>query len=596
MSEMKETMENKAEMEAAAPVPAFQKKKKKRKKKGVGIILALLILLAVVLGTFYYNKKKQTERTAASAQTVQTSSVEKRDITSELTASSSLSPKDTYEITSLVEGEVLEAPFEEGDVVEKGQILYRIDTSSVDTELTSAETSLTRARENLATAQEDYDEAASKYGRGTYQSTDTGYIKTLYIKVGDKVGNGTKIADIYNDKTMKLRIPFLSAEAAEIPVGAEAVVTIEDSGEQLGGIVTIVSNMEEALSGGRLVRYVTMEVANPGGLTATMEATASVGEFVCSEEGTFEPLTETVMNAEISGSNNLEIESLLISEGDFVSTGTALFKATDKSTEKYMRSYKDSLDSAKDSLQSAENKLKNTQDNIEDYTITAPISGTVITKSTKAGDNVTKGSSGSSTLAVIYDLSSMTLEMSVDELDVQSVKVGQAVEITADAVEGQTFYGTVTNVSLQGSYSNGVTNYPVTVTLEDSGNLLPGMNVDAVIILDSSEQTLCIPAGSLMRGNRVYVKDDSVTERQGNVPAGFRSIDVETGIINDDYVEILSGLEEGDVVYVDPNAGSSTTVNMWQMAAPAGNFGGGGGGAPSGNRGGSGQNSGGGPR
>ena len=99
----------------------------------------------------------------------------------------------------------------------------------------------------------------------------------------------------------------------------------------------------------------------------------------------------------------------------------------------------------------------------------------------------------------------MTLEMSVDELDVSSIKVGQSVEITADAVEGETFTGTVTNVSLQSSYSNGVTNYPVTVTLDDTGSLLPGMNVDAKIILDSSENALVIPANALMRGNRVYV-------------------------------------------------------------------------------------------
>lgn len=555
-------------MKQAPPVPVPQKKKKR--KKGKKIFFILLLLLAGIIGAFYYNRKQQAEKAGAAAKAVQTASVERRDITSELTASSTLSPKDTYEITALVEGEVLEAPFEEGDVVEKGQILYRIDTSSMETDLSSSQTSLTRAQENLQTAQEDYDEAVSKYGSGTYQATDTGYIKALYIKAGDKVGSGTKIADIYDDTTMKLRVPFLSAEAAEIPVGTMAAITIEDTGEQLNGLVTVVSNMEEALSGGRLVRYVTMEVENPGGLTTEVEATASIGEFFCSEEGTFEPVTETVMSADLSGNNSLEVETMLVSEGDYIGKGAALFKATAKSVEKYMRTYKDSLDSAKDSLETSQNKLKNTQDNIEDYTITAPISGTVITKSTKVGDNITKGSSGSSTLAVIYDLSSMTLEMSVDELDVRSVKVGQTVEITADAIEGQTFKGTVTNVSLQSSYSNGVTNYPVTVTLEDSGELLPGMNVDAVIILDSAENALCVPAGALMRGNRVYVKDETSTEAHGSVPAGFQAVNVETGIISDDYVEVLSGLSEGDVVYVDPNAGSTTTVNMWQMSGPGG--------------------------
>lgn len=90
------------------------------------------------------------------------------------------------------------------------------------------------------------------------------------------------------------------------------------------------------------------------------------------------------------------------------------------------------------------------------------------------------------------------------------------------------------------------------MTLDEVGDLLPGMNVDGTIILDQVDNALMIPVDSLMRGNRVYVKDDSVTRQQGNVPAGFKAVEVETGISNDDYVQITSGLSEGDEVYVDP--------------------------------------------
>ena len=55
-----------------------------------------------------------------------------------------------------MEGEVVEANFEEGDVVEKGQVLYRIDASSMDSDLSSAQTSLQRAKESVQTAQTDY--------------------------------------------------------------------------------------------------------------------------------------------------------------------------------------------------------------------------------------------------------------------------------------------------------------------------------------------------------------------------------------------------------------------------------------------------------
>ena len=616
------------------------------------IVIVLIVVLAALLGGFFLYKKKTSSQKSQGDQSVSTATVKRTDISSELTASSSLSPKDTYEVTSLVEGEVIEANFEEGDVVEKGQVLYRIDASSMDSDLSSAQTSLQRAKESAQTAQSDYAEETARIAGNTYRSTASGYIKTLYIKEGDKVNNGTKIADLYDDSVMKITVPFLSGEAAEINVGDEAAVTLEDTGEQTSGTVTVVSSMEETLSGGRLVKNVTVEVSNPGGLTTDTAASVTVDGFVCSAEATFTAKTETTLSVELSGNKSLEIENLLIHEGSYVDKNSDLFRVTAKTAEEYLKEFKDAVESADDNLENAENKLSNTQDSVDDYTITAPISGTVITKNAKVGDKISKSSSGTTTMAVIYDLSTMTLEMSVDELDVSSIKVGQSVEITADAVEGETFTGTVTNVSLQSSYSNGVTNYPVTVTLDDTGSLLPGMNVDAKIILDSSENALVIPASALMRGNRVYVKkssdstenadtqrndssdnvgdadserknhgdgtlnadsvdrqpdagaeasgsskgsgtDNSSSKSTGsgksgssNVPDGFEEVQVTTGIINDDYVEILSGLSEGDEVYISSDSGSSTQTNQMQMGGmggPGGDMGGGAPGGPGGN-------------
>lgn len=645
---------------------AAEKKRKKRKGKSGRTVIVLIVVLAALLGGFFLYKKKTSSQKRQGDQSVSTAIVKRTDISSELTASSSLSPKDTYEVTSLVEGEVIEANFEEGDVVEKGQVLYRIDASSMDSDLSSAETSLQRAKESAQTAQSDYAEETARIAGNTYRSTASGYIKTLYIKEGDKVNSGMKIADLYDDSAMKITVPFLSGEAAEINVGDEAAVILEDTGEQISGTVTVVSSMEETLSGGRLVKNVTVEVSNPGGLTTDTAASVKVDGFVCSAEGTFAAKTETTLSVEISGNKSLEIENLLIHEGSYVEKNSELFQVTAKTAEEYLKEFKDAVESADDNLENAENKLSNTQDNVDDYTITAPISGTVITKNAKVGDKISKNSSGTTTMAVIYDLSTMTLEMSVDELDVSSIKVGQSVEITADAVEGETFTGTVTNVSLQSSYSNGVTNYPVTVTLDDTGSLLPGMNVDAKIILDSSEDALVIPASALMRGNRVYVKkspdstenadtqrndssdnagdadserknpgdgtqnadsadrqpdagaeasgsskgsgtDNSSSKSTGsgksgssNVPDGFEAVQVTTGIINDDYVEILSGLSEGDEVYISSDSGSSTQTNQMQMGGmggPGGDMGGGapgglgGNGGPGGSNGGSGRRS-----
>lgn len=549
----------------------MEKKSRKRKRLNKTVILigALVLIGAALAGIMVFRQKAKAA--AAPVQENRTAAVVKQSITSTLSSSGTLAAKDTYTITSLVEGEVTMADFEEGDQVEKGQILYQIDPSSIDSELSSANNSVSRAENSYNSAKEDYSEVQSEWSGNTYKATETGYIKNLYVEAGDKINNGSQIADIYSDAMMKLRLPFLREEAAMIQVGDQAIVTLSGTGEQLAGQVTTVSSMDETLAGGRLVRYVTIVVANPGGLTTDMTATAEVGEFACSEEGSFSVAVDKTMSASFSGNGSAEIEQLLVSEGDYVTEGQPIFSITSKSASDLLETYKNALDQAEEGLETAKNKLESTQDSLENYTITAPISGQVIQKAAKVGDNITRSGSSDTTLAVIYDLSSLTFEMSIDELDIQNVKVGQEVEVTADAFEGQTFSGTVTNVSLQSTYSNGVTTYPVTVTLEESGDLLPGMNVDGTIIIDQAEDVLTIPVDSLMRGNQVYVKDDTITEPADGVPAGFRAVQVKTGLTNDTYVEITEGLSEGDQVYVDESSKESDMMGvMMQMAVPGG--------------------------
>lgn len=559
-------------------------KKGRPKKKGVLVLIIGAAVLAAVFGLWLL-KSRSARTSSEGAQGQRTAVVTKGTITSELSSSGVISPKDTYSLTALVEGEVISADFEEGDQVTEGQILYQIDVSSMESELKSASTSLERAQKKYEKAQEDYNEAVSDYSGNTYKATRTGYIRELNIQAGDQVGQNTDIASIYNDQIMKIRVPFLAQEAAAIGAGNQAVLTLTDTEEQINGVVTAVSNMDEVLDGGRIVRYVTIEAANPGGLTSSHSAVAEINGMVCTAEGSFEAATDLVMKADLPSS--VEVEAMLVHEGDYVTEGTPIFRIASKDAEDLLDTYQDAMAQAEESLESAQSKVDSTKESCDNYTITAPISGQVITKSVKEGDTISRNSGSSdTTLAVIYDLSQLTFEMSVDELDVRSVQVGQKVSVTADALEGQTFAGTVTNVSLESVQSNGVTNYPVTVTLDETGDLLPGMNVDGVILLDQTEDALMIPIDSLMRGNRVYVKDDTVKEAEGSVPAGFRAVEVETGLTNDDYVEIVSGLSEGEEVYVNE---SSKSTDAFMMGGPGGGMGGGPGsgmGAPAGRAGG----------
>lgn len=570
------------------------------------IIGALVLMAAAGGGAFYLNKHKSV---SSGEQDIKTGTVSRQTIQSSLSSSGTISPKDSYKITSMVDGTIISADFQEGDVVEEGQVLYRIDSSSIDSKLSSANSSLERSENSYSRALDNYSKASSDFSGNTVKSKYTGHIKSINITIGDQVSSNTEIAEIYDDSTMKLDVPFLSVEAALIPVGTYATVVIEDTLEEIYGVVTSVDSMESTLTGGQLVRYVTIEVTNPGGLTTDMTATANINGMNSSGDGTF----QAVRNFSIKADNltsSVTVQQLLVNEGDYVVAGQALFLADADDIEDIMYTYKDKVDSAKSSVESAQSSLDSTTDTYDNYTITAPISGTVVTKSVNVGENVQNGSSATS-LAVIYDLTEVTFDMNIDELDISNVKVGQSVDVTADAFENETFKGTVTKISMEGTSSNGVTYYPVTVTMTDFGGLLPGMNVEGVIILDESENALAIPVDALQRGDKVYVKNkagESYTDKSSseksdksdmtksfsNVPDGFHEVSVETGLTSDTYVEIISGdLEEGDEVYVSQSTVSSDENSGMMMGGGPGSSGGPGGGGFGGGSGSGGNRSGG---
>ena len=578
---------------------------KKRKMLLAAVLLAAAA--AIAAGIFIYRSKTKTNTSTVSRNNV--SKVARGDISNDLSSSGTLAPKDTYTITSLVSGEIITADFNEGDQVTEGQTLYVIDQSDIVNDIDSAQRSLTNAQTSYDDAVKDQQDAAAKFNNGTILSTETGYIKNLELDPGDTVGgsNGSTIAQIYNDGQMNVRLAFLNNEADALVIGQDIIVELCDTGEQIPGIVKNRSDLIETLDGGVLVKYVEIYVTNPGGLTTADRAVAYMNGIYSISDGAFEP--GKVYDLKVDLPSSVKVQSVLVHEGQYVGVGTPLFTITQESLDDALKTYSKSVTSAESSLHSAENQITKLDDTIEKYTITAPISGQVITKYMKAGDKINSSSNNSTSLALIYDLSELTFEMSIDELDISNVKVGQEVTVTADAFEDRTYSGYVSNVSLNGTASNGVTTYPVVVTLNETEGLLPGMNVSGVIKLEHTEDTLYIPVNALQRGNIVYVRDGSGDSAESgssgdgesgkakeksesgdsarnssvsdsDVPEGFHAVKVETGIISEDYVEILSGLSEGEEVYVkDAVVSTETMMGPGGMGQGPGGMGGGGGGS-----------------
>ena len=453
---------------------------------------------------------------------------EERDVSNSLSGTGTLNPANTYTVKSLVDGKVLTADFEEGDTVEEGTILYTIDSSDASTNLEKAEIALQQA-------QRSYDKTVD---RQYVRAEVAGTVSSLKVAKGDEVTSGQEVAVIRDNSKMMLSLLFPAADAANFSVGQSAQVVLDG---------TFVTGTDELSTGNLLTRTVTIAVRNAGGLTTAQAATASINGVSSIASATFAYQAERTLTAPSSGT----VSAINVQEGSAVEKDAILIELTgDDLTE--------SIQSASETLRSAEISMQNMQDTMANYTITAPISGTVIEKDVKQGDALTSGTS----LCVLYDLSYLEMSINVDELEIGSLSVGQKVQITADAVADKTYVGTVTRVSMKGNSSGGTTTYPVSIRIDSIDGLRPGMNANAEIVVAESTSTLCVPNAAIVRGGYVLVTKDSPSAANADpemeAPDGYVYVDVKTGVSDDDYTEILDGITAEDTIAYDPNSVSDS--------------------------------------
>ena len=497
-------------------------------KKIIALILIVIVAVKACSG------KGKNDAMQASTYTMDTAV--RTSIVESITGTGTLEPADKYTVTTLLKGDVLSDAFEEGDIVKEDQTLYQIDSSDMETSIEKAQISVSSAQRNYNTAVKALDNLNVKTKVG-------GTVTDVLVEVGDEVSAGQEIAKVRDDSVMTIELPFPADEADTFYIGQSAEVTLYGSFETLSGTVASVSGATQVMPGNMIVKNVKINVDNPGAISEEQMATAEVGTSGSTQSGKFQYKENRSVNAEVSG----EVVEIVNDEGALVSDGSTIIRLESDNVT-------DSVQSASDNVKDAQISLENQYENLEDYTVKSPINGTVIEKLVKAGDTIDAGAK----LCTIYDLSYLKMTMNVDELDINKISVGQDVTITADAVEGKTFAGKVTKINMAGTTTNGVTTYPVEVQIDNPDeDLLPGMNVSTEIVVSQADDVIAIPVGAVTRGNMVLVKTGAKTSDDPSIPEGYEYVEVETGISNDSYVEIKSGINEGDEIAYIYSSGST---------------------------------------
>ncbi len=625
-------------------------------KKLLIIILVIAILAGICSGLIIKSKNNSAVKVMYTD-----SPVERRTITNTITGSSSIKPNDSYNVTTIKSGDITSDTFKEGDVVKKGDKLYQFEDSDAQNSLSTAKNALAKAQQAYVDAVKQKAQTVSSNNIGTksaqnavtkalnslndtknnqyIQSNSAGKVKELSVKEGDHINAGAAVATLYDDSYMKLRIPFNEVDAESIQTGAAATVSVIGSGDTIYGTVKEKSSSAVSTDAHAKVVYVTVEVTNPGALTTNDYGSAEINGVACANTAQFEYVSEGTITSTASGT----LENLNIAVGDSVYSGQKVgyvkYDNQNSTMSNAQLSYNDavlalekqvlqndtfsqdsSIKNAQLALDDAELGIEKAQDAVDDYVVEAPIEGTVVKKNSKAGDTI-DSSNATDPLCVIYDLSSVKFSIDVDETEIALVKTGQKATVTADAVEGE-FEGVVTKVPVDGVNENGVTTYTIEIQIENYGDLLPGMNVNAEIVVEEADDVIAVPVNSVNRGNIVFVKDDGTTHEndvtdiiKGNkdksgkpddktkaddkddkpqssgmpilsgdtpngdksdensaakesvptnidVPDGYRAIQVETGINDTDYIEIKSGLTEKDQVRTLDTESSSANASF----------------------------------
>ena len=630
-------------------------------KKLLIIILVIAILAGICSGLIIKSKNNSAVKVMYTD-----SPVERRTITNTITGSSSIKPNDSYNVTTIKSGDITSDTFKEGDVVKKGDKLYQFEDSDAQNSLSTAKNALAKAQQAYVDAVKQKAQTVSSNNIGTksaqnavtkalnslndtknnqyIQSNSAGKVKELSVKEGDHINAGAAVATLYDDSYMKLRIPFNEVDAESIQTGAAATVSVIGSGDTIYGTVKEKSSSAVSTDAHAKVVYVTVEVTNPGALTTNDYGSAEINGVACANTAQFEYVSEGTITSAASGT----LENLNIAVGDSVYSGQKVgyvkYDNQNSTMSNAQLSYNDavlalekqvlqndtfsqdsSIKNAQLALDDAELGIEKAQDAVDDYVVEAPIEGTVVKKNSKAGDTI-DSSNATDPLCVIYDLSSVKFSIDVDETEIALVKTGQKATVTADAVEGE-FEGVVTKVPVDGVNENGVTTYTIEIQIENYGDLLPGMNVNAEIVVEEADDVIAVPVNSVNRGNIVFVKDDGTTHEndvtdiiKGNkdksgktddkkkaddkddkpqssgmpvvsgdtpngdksdeisvtkesvptnidVPDGYRAIQVETGINDTDYIEIKSGLTEKDQVRTLDTESSSANASFGDQNA-----------------------------
>jgi HlyD family secretion protein len=498
--------------------------------------VVLIVVILAIYGIFF--------RTGSSSTTTQYvfSKVQKQNVSVSVTGSGQVSALDQVDVSSEVSGTIDYVGVKAGDSVVKGKVIARLDS-------TDASRAVDNADINLTNAQTAYDKAKKLYGNQLGESATT--ISDLAQALDDgysAVANAfidlpkifMDVSDIYYEPTNSpyfsdMNISSLGGDLG-IKYKYESGVMFDSAKKDYETVFAKYKNISADSSQGEITDLILKTRDLVKKLSSSLTGTYNTIDYLSGR------MTDGVPTG-VNTDKSLLSSYITKTTGYASKLSTALTTIEDAGNSTATAEI--NLKSAQLSLNQAEDSLKSAKEALANHTIVAPFDGVIAKVPVEVDDKVSNGGTVATIITKV-----MKVSISLNEVDATKIKVGDKATLTFDAILGLSMGGTVYEVDVLGTVSNGVVSYGVNISFDSTDDRIKaGMTTGVSMSTGSASDTLAISSAAISSSNGksyVLVPTSNTTAESTTDKTTLKEVEVQTGLSGDTLTEITSGLSEGD--------------------------------------------------
>jgi len=430
------------------------------RKKIIGIVIILIISAAGVYK--YQDGKTKTASKQIDAPT---------DDFFVITGSGTIKSSNTFQVAPVVNGKITKIFFKEGDKLKANDLMFEIDSSDAEMNIKKISNALEQAKLVLRND-------LNQVGYLNITAPFNGQVSNILVKKGDVIVQGAHVLTLTDRSKLKLTVPFNYAQINQMQLGHKAEVYINNINQVVTGAVAYINPNSNSNTTEQFAKLFNVEILidNPGALKEGQYANAVIdtdsGKISSPQNGVLTYANSVVIQSNSAG----QVGNIDLKEDQYVKQGSVLMTLSNNTVTA-------SIEADNLKIQDIQTQLDYAKKQIEDYKIYAPMDGTITKQDKKVSELVRTGD----VISSLADLEHMDLVVDIDDTDIANIKLGQKASTKVDALSetsSKPLELEITKIPIEGSTLNGITTYPVTLSIDNTPSIKIGMNATIEIKID----------------------------------------------------------------------------------------------------------------